>query len=86
MAGEMKGVGSMKLALLFYPQPGGGFTVICPEIHQFSEGGTIEEATANIKELIDDFFEFERRMDIEDYIAAFNTGHKIITEIEVNVK
>lgn len=76
----------MKLALLFYPQPNGGFTVICPEIHQCSEGETIEEATENIRDLIDDFFEFERKMEIEDYVAAFNTGHKIITEIEVNLK
>jgi predicted RNase H-like HicB family nuclease len=44
------------LSLIYYPQYGGGYTVICPELRScFSEGDTIEEAEANIRELIAEF-------------------------------
>ena len=44
------------LSLIFYPQLEGGYTVICPELEAcFTEGRTIEEATANIKEIISEF-------------------------------
>ena len=76
----------MKLTLIFYPQANGDYSVVCPEINRFSCGDTIEEATQNIKEMIADYFEHDKIMDIEDYIEAFNTGNKIFTEIEVNVK
>ena len=73
----------MRLSLLFYPQATGGYTVICPEIARASNGDTYEEAECNIKELIADFFENECVADIDDYIAAYNTGNKIITEVVV---
>ena len=44
------------LSLIFYPQQEGVYTVICPELEAcFAEGGTIEEATANINNIIADF-------------------------------
>ena len=44
------------LSLIFYPQQEGGFLVICPELEDcFTEGSTIEEATANINDIIADF-------------------------------
>ena len=44
------------LSLIFYPQREGGYTVICPEIRGcVTEGATIEEAAANIREIIADF-------------------------------
>jgi len=73
----------MKLSLIFYPQVTGGYTVICPEISRASNGDTYEEAQSNIKDLIHDFFENDSVAGIEDYIEAYNTGNKIITEIEV---
>jgi len=73
----------MKLSLIFYPQVTGGYTVICPEIAKTSDGDTYEEAQSNIRELIDDFFENDCVADIDDYIAAYNNGSKIITEIVV---
>ena len=73
----------MRLSLLFYPQTTGGYTVICPEISRTTNGDTYEEAEANIKELIADFFENECVADKVDYIAAYNTGNKIITEVVV---
>ena len=44
------------LSLIFYPQQEGGYTVICPELRScFTEGRTIEEATANIRDIIAEF-------------------------------
>ena len=44
------------LSLIFYPQQDGGYTVICPELEAcFAEGRTIDEATANINNIIADF-------------------------------
>ena len=44
------------LSLIFYPQQEGGYTVICPELRScVTEGRTIEEATANINDIIIDF-------------------------------
>ncbi len=73
----------MKVSLIFYPQVEGGYTVICPEIARTSQGDTLEEAQNNIRDLIKDFFENEEVADVEDYAVAYNTGNKIITEIEV---
>jgi predicted RNase H-like HicB family nuclease len=44
------------LSLIFYPQNKGGYTAVCPELRAcFSDGDTIEEAEANIMELIAEF-------------------------------
>ena len=44
------------LSLIFYPQQEGGYTVICPELEAcFAEGRTIDEATANVNNIIADF-------------------------------
>ena len=44
------------LSLIFYPQRKGGCTVVCPKLEAcFTEGETIEEATANIRDVIADF-------------------------------
>ena len=44
------------LSLIFYPQQEGGYMVVCPEIEScFTEGRTIDEATANISNIIADF-------------------------------
>ena len=52
------------LSLIFYPQQEGGYTVICPELEAcFTEGKTIEEATANIYDVIADFLPDEINMD-----------------------
>jgi predicted RNase H-like HicB family nuclease len=44
------------LSLIFYPQRDGRYTVICPELPGcITEGDTIDEATANVREVIADF-------------------------------
>ena len=35
-----------------------------------------------MKELIEDYFENDKTMEFSDYVESFNTGNKIITEID----
>ena len=55
------------LSLIFFPQEGGGYCVECPELKVcFSEGDTIEEAEAAIRELIPEWLEAETRKSKDD--------------------
>jgi predicted RNase H-like HicB family nuclease len=76
------------LSLIFYPQVNGGYGVICPEIQGcFTEGKTIEEATANIRELIADFLPDEIKGELDEQM--FREGScmkgKQFQEIEVMI-
>ena len=76
------------LSLIFYPQQEGGYTVICPELEScFTEGRTIEEATANINNIISDFLPDAIRGEINE--EFFREGlcmkGKIFQEIKVSV-
>jgi predicted RNase H-like HicB family nuclease len=54
----------------------GGFVAMCPEVDVVSQGGTVEEAKANLKEAVELFFEcaseaeVRQRMASESYISA----------------
>jgi predicted RNase H-like HicB family nuclease len=53
---EERAMKNYNLSLIFYPQVGGGYTVICPELRCcVTEGDTKEEARRNIIGLIEDF-------------------------------
>ena len=76
------------LSLIFYPQEEGGYTVICPELHTcVTEGRTIEEATANISDIIADFLPDEIKGEINEEV--FRVGlcmeGKIFQEMKVTV-
>jgi predicted RNase H-like HicB family nuclease len=44
---------TMKLTVVLAPEPGHGYSVICPAVHGcVSQGRTLEEALANIREAI----------------------------------
>jgi predicted RNase H-like HicB family nuclease len=53
-----------------------GFVAMCPEVDVVSQGGTVEEAKANLKEAVELFFEcaseaeVRQRMASESYISA----------------
>lgn len=53
-----------------------GYVALCPEIDVASQGDTIEEAKANLKEAVELFFEcaspeeVEERLGKESYISA----------------
>jgi predicted RNase H-like HicB family nuclease len=76
------------LSLIFYPQDTGGFTVTCPELTNcFTEGDTIEEAEANIRELIDEFLpeQAHRGSDVDEELfrEGMCMSGKFFREIEV---
>ena len=76
------------LSLVFYPQLEGGYTVICPELRScISEGKTIEEATANISNIIADFLPDEIKSEINE--ETFREGlcmeGKIFQEVKVTL-
>ena len=76
------------LSLIFYPQQGGGYTVICPELQGcITEGKTIEEATVNINNVIADFLPDEIKGEVNE--DTFREGlcmeGKIFQEVKVTV-
>ena len=77
------------LSLIFYPQQEGGYTVICPELRScFTEGKTIEEATANIYDIIADFLpdEINKGADDEELLRnGLCMKGKLFQEVEVTV-
>ncbi|GHV39320.1 hypothetical protein FACS1894187_19150 [Synergistales bacterium] len=77
------------LSLIFYPQRGGGYSVVCPEIRGcFSEGETIGEATQNIRDVITDFLPEEIKSEASE--EMFREGccmrGKMFQDIEVTVE
>ena len=55
------------LSLIFYPQRDGRYTVICPELPGcITEGDTLDEATANIYDVIADFLPEKINASAED--------------------
>jgi predicted RNase H-like HicB family nuclease len=55
---------------------GDGFVALCPEIEVVSQGDTVEEAKANLREAVELFFEcasaseIEVRLSSESYVSA----------------
>lgn len=72
----------LKLTAIYYPQVSGGYTVICPELGLTTQGETMMESQSMLSDIIDDYFKNDKIMDIDDYVEGFNTGHKIITELD----
>jgi predicted RNase H-like HicB family nuclease len=69
-------------SVVLYPQKGGGFTAICPEVQGcISQGETYEEALENIKDVIRALLEMNE--DREDLIDSLAVTNKIFTEVEI---
>jgi predicted RNase H-like HicB family nuclease len=84
---EGQGMKQYNLSLIFYPQRKGGYTVVCPELRAcFSDGDTIEEAEANIMELITEFLP-EQTGDSDESKEFFREGlclkGKLFKDIDV---
>jgi predicted RNase H-like HicB family nuclease len=53
----------------------GGFVALCPEVDVASQGATVEEAKANLREAVELFFEcaseeeIQQRMSSESYVS-----------------
>ncbi|MBI4618455.1 MAG: type II toxin-antitoxin system HicB family antitoxin [Planctomycetes bacterium] len=60
---------------------GGAFVALCPELDVASQGTTVEEATANLKEAVELFLEcagpeeVHRRLRSEVYVTRFEAAH-----------
>ena len=76
------------LSLIFYPQLEGGYTAICPEIRGcITEGRTINEAAANIRDIIADFLpdKIENEINEETFREGLCMEGKIFQEIKATV-
>jgi predicted RNase H-like HicB family nuclease len=60
---------------------GNGFVALCPEIDVTSQGDTVEEAKANLREAVELFFEcasvaeIKDRLSSESYISALEVEY-----------
>jgi len=59
---------------------GDGYVALCPELDISSQGTTVEDARANLREAVELFFEtadpseVERRLHAEVYVTRLNVG------------
>ena len=69
-------------SVVLYPQPDGGYTVICPELQGcIAQGDTYEEALENIKDVIQALL--DKIEDKQDFIDSLAVPNKIFTEVEI---
>jgi len=58
-----------------------GFVALCPEIDVASQGDTVEEAKANLKEAVELFFECASETEIAERIS----GESYVSAMEVQI-
>ncbi len=60
---------------------GNMYVALCPELNVASQGATVEEATANLKEAVELFLEcadpeeIKRRLHTEVFVTRFEAAH-----------
>jgi predicted RNase H-like HicB family nuclease len=57
--GKVKSFGAV-----YRPEPRGGYSALCPELGVASQGETIEEAEANLKEAVELYLESAKELGI----------------------
>jgi len=60
---------------------GDAFVALCPELDIASQGGTIEEARANLQEAVELFFETASPAEVRDRLRS----EVYVTQLEVGV-
>ena len=60
---------------------GDGFVALCPEVDVASQGDTVEEAKANLKEAVELFFEFATDVEVGQRLAS----ESFVSSLEVQV-
>ena len=58
-----------------------GFVALCPEVDVASQGATVEEAKANLKEAVELFFECASESEVRQRM----TGESFVSSLEVQV-
>ncbi|MGA7992646.1 MAG: type II toxin-antitoxin system HicB family antitoxin [Thermoanaerobaculia bacterium] len=72
---------STKLLTAIIEREGDGYVSLCPELDIASQGGTVEQARANLKEALELFFESADSSEI-----ARRTGSEVfVTQLEIAV-
>jgi predicted RNase H-like HicB family nuclease len=71
---------SKRLTAIIQAEPP-GFVALCPEVDVASQGDTIEEAVANLREAIELFYECASAAEI----SAREGGEVYVTQLEVSV-
>jgi antitoxin HicB len=70
----------MKVPVLLYKEPSGGYSVICPSLPGcHSQGETVEEALDNVKEAIEVYLEALE----EDGLPVPEPSEPLLTAVEV---
>ena len=63
-----------------FEREGNGYTALCPQVDVASQGDTIEEATTNLREAVELFFEaadpdeIKRRLKSEVYVTQLEVA------------
>ena len=63
-----------------FEREGSGYTALCPQVDVASQGDTIEEATANLREAVELFFEaadpdeIKRRLKSDVYVTQLEVA------------
>jgi predicted RNase H-like HicB family nuclease len=60
---------------------GDGFVALCPEIDVASQGDSVEEAKANLREAVELFFESASAEEVKDRLAS----ESYVSPLEVSV-
>jgi predicted RNase H-like HicB family nuclease len=55
---------------VYKPEPGGGYSAFCPELGVASQGETIEEAEANLKEAVELYLESAKELGILEQVLG----------------
>ena len=60
---------------------GGGFVALCPEVDIASQGDTVDQARANLREALELFFETASESEIKERFH----GEVYVTQVEVAI-
>ncbi len=60
---------------------GDGYSALCPEVDVASQGGSVDEARANLQEALELFFETASEEEIRDRLH----GEVYVTQVEVTL-
>lgn len=70
----------MKVPVVIYQEPSGGYSVLCPSLPGcHSQGETVEEALANVREAIELYLEVLE----EDELPVPQATEPLLTSVEV---
>jgi len=63
-----RGMIRVAFSAVYKPEPGGGYSALCPELGVASQGETIEEAEANLKEAVELYLESAKELGILEQV------------------